>query len=155
MTQRRTPESMRDAGVTAEGVALIMPLIEMLDDKWPTRERFIQQAAARRPGLQLTKQRLSKELGSKYKPMGPEWEIAELIVELCTDEAEQPAATASIAGLYCRRDHPPARGRARRPCPQGRRGRCPAPAGRGARGGERQAQPQGPAGLRPRGPFAA
>jgi len=92
---------MRDAGVTAEGVALIMPLIEMLDDKWPTRERFIQQAAARRPGLQLTKQRLSKELGSKYKPMGPEWEIAELIVELCTDEAEQPAATASIAGRYC------------------------------------------------------
>jgi hypothetical protein len=101
MTQRRTPESMRDAGVTAEGVALIMPLIEMLDDKWPTRERFIQQAAARRPGVQLTKQRLSKELGSKYKPMGPEWEIAELIVELCTDEAERPAATASIAGLYC------------------------------------------------------
>jgi hypothetical protein len=101
MTQRRTAESMRDAGVTAEGVALIMPLIEMLDDKWPTRERFMQQATEHRPGLQLTKQRLSKELGSKYKPMGPEWEIAELIVALCADEAERPAATARIAGLYC------------------------------------------------------
>ncbi|KXK61321.1 hypothetical protein AWW66_14380 [Micromonospora rosaria] len=92
---------MATAGVTPEGIALVQKLVDALDTRWPSRTQFLAHVGQRNPKPPLTKQRLSKELGSPAKPRGPEWSIARLIAEECVPAEERDAFLADIAGLYC------------------------------------------------------
>jgi hypothetical protein len=99
---RRTRESMRAAGVTDAGIALVEAVADLIDEHWPNRQALVD--ALGKPGAQagLDRKRLSKELGSKDKPKGPEWHITALIVTVCgSDPGVRKQALARLAGLYC------------------------------------------------------
>jgi hypothetical protein len=99
---KRDRESMKKAGVTDAGIALVEALAELIDERFPTRQALIDALGDNAKKSGLDRKRLSKEMGSSAKPKGPDWHITALIVETCVDEPGLRRKTlAKMAGLYC------------------------------------------------------
>jgi hypothetical protein len=100
--RRRTRQQMEAAGVTAGGIAMVEAVADLIDARWPTRQALLAALGAEARKAGLDRRRMSKELGGRDKPRGPEWHLVTLIARGCIeDPGEQGRTLAQLAGLFC------------------------------------------------------
>ncbi|OJF14529.1 hypothetical protein [Couchioplanes caeruleus] len=93
---------MAAAGVTEAGIAVVEAVADLIDGRWQTRQALLDALGAEARQAGLDRRRLSKELGGKDKPKGPEWHITVMIARRCVDDpGEWDRTLARLAGLWC------------------------------------------------------
>lgn len=112
MREQRSPEQMKELGLTDEGIALVEALSDVVASTWKTRAGFLRHVAVCRHqphagvtrALKLNPKSLSRQFGSGRKPQGPDWLVAQAIVDHATEGPEdlgrRRELKARIAGLY-------------------------------------------------------